>query len=487
MAASDLSSIRDGKLADKHIVWSYTAREGTGEASFFWNAPETRNSESAILCVTARLTRLGDIKNWHELEAARIIGITLPSKTSRQHLLLGLTGKDADVSLLAFELDDPPAEFVNTYELPFDTYLQRFLASDARKHLHVIVSIKSGTGNAAALSERALLPLLNTLSENSERYNVHNTTSEESVIELAKTIILPAANDGNEQLIIILSGDGGVIDVLNSMYSQSRSSQYRRPTIALLPMGTGNALANSSGILQDKTSGLRSLCKGRPHELPVFRATFSPGARHLVNEAQDEAKLQLVDGQPTVYGAVVCSWGLHAALVADSDTTEYRKFGAERFKMAAKENLFPADNSLPHAYRGTVSIMRSGQSTSEPWKAIDRSEHGYVLATLVSNLEAGFTISPSSKPLDGVLRVVHFRHISGNDAMQVMGKAYQGGKHVEDSLVGYEAVTGLRIEFNEDEARWRRVCIDGKIVRVEKGGWVEARTDTESIISLLTI
>lgn len=116
---------------------------------------------------------------------------------------------------------------------------------------------------------------------------------------------------------------------------------------------------------------------------------------------------------------------------------------------------------------------------------MDRQEHGYILLTLVSNLEKTFTISPASKPLDGKLRVVHFGPEKGEEVGRIMGLAYQGGKHVEEEKVAYEEVRGLRIEFLERdgnkksggkddiEGRWRRVCIDGLIVRVEEGGWME--------------
>lgn len=61
-----------------------------------------------------------------------------------------------------------------------------------------------------------------------------------------------------------------------------------------------------------------------------------------------------------------------------------------------------------------------------------------------------------------------------------MGLAYQGGKHVHEEAVGYQEVTAMRVEFLEKDdegeqlrGRWRRVCIDGLIVRVEEGGWME--------------
>lgn len=150
------------------------------------------------------------------------------------------------------------------------------------------------------------------------------------------------------------------------------------------------------------------------------------------------------------YGAVVCSWALHAEIVADSDTTEYRKFGAARFQMAAKKAL-----SSPHAYKGKLSILRPGQ---QEWQALKREEHGYVLATLCSQLDKGFTISPRSKPLDGQLRLVHFAHLKGEDVLDIMQKAYRNGEHIDDIRVCYSIIDGLRIDFDEDDGRWRRVC-----------------------------
>lgn len=103
----------------------------------------------------------------------------------------------------------------------------------------------------------------------------------------------------------------------------------------------------------------------------------------------------------------------------------------------------------------------------------------YVLCTLVSNLEENFNISPSSKPLDGKLRLVSIGAVPVEEVVRVLGLAYQGGKHVESGdgkgVVGYEVVKGLRIEFEEDEGMWRRVCVDGKIFECPKGGLMEVR------------
>ncbi|KAF2500683.1 hypothetical protein BU16DRAFT_434345, partial [Lophium mytilinum] len=336
---------------------------------------------------------------------------------------------------------------------------------------HIIISTASGTGLASTFYTQALKPLLGHMSlEETENYTLHTTESISTVTDLTTTIFLPAAVAGHPQRLILLSGDGGLLDILNTLLSTPSSPAFKPPTIILLPLGTGNALAHSTLPPGDATHGLSSLARGTPHPLPCFRARFSPGARLLTNEARDEESIP----GGALYGAVVCSWGMHACLVGDSDTAAYRAHGAARFGMAAKEALFPADGGPPHAFKGAVVVRREASGAWEEL-APGRAAHMYVLATLVSNLEATFRISPASRPLEARLRVVHFGPLAGEEAMRVMGLAYDGGKHVEEEAVGYEAVEGLKVDFRglEEEGRWRRICVDGKIVRVESDGWVE--------------
>ena len=64
--------------------------------------------------------------------------------------------------------------------------------------------------------------------------------------------------------------------------------------------------------------------------------------------------------------------------------------------------------------------------------------------------------------------------------------AYDGGKHIGMAHVGYREISGLRIDFEDaDEPRGRIVCVDGKIVRVERGGWVQVETMADSLLDLV--
>jgi diacylglycerol kinase family enzyme len=347
------------------------------------------------------------------------------------------------------------------------------------REAHIILSIGSGHRKAEIFFKDIVAPILD--QAGIKHGTVHTTRSETSVLELTRDIFVPAANEAKPLRIILASGDGGIVDLVNGLLATPHSETYVAPQVVLLPLGTANALyhsinSNSSG---SNTWGLQALSSTKSKPLPTLTATFSPGSRLLVDEARREEKL---NDKNEVHGAVVVSWGMHASLVADSDTAEYRKFGIDRFKMAAKEALYPADGSLPHPYRGKVSYL----TQDGEWTKLDGEEHLYTLATLVSNLEAPFCISPSTKPLDGSMHLVYFGPTSGDEAMRIMGLAYQGGKHVDDAMVRYEQIEGLKIEFDEADGRWRRVCVDGKIIRVEKGGWVEVKKRVGGVLDVVT-
>ena len=418
-------------------------------------------------------------------------------------------------SLVATNL---PQQLIHDYSPSRQSCWQLCLDKGARSawpNVHLIISTKSGTGLAEAHFQHLIKPLLAHLGRNEGNgYVVHRTETENSITELVTSLILPRAHKGIQQAILLLSGDGGVVDFVNALFSRRGTgaitaaefgSAYVKPTICLVPSGTGNALAHSTGLTRDHTLGLSCMLRGACQSLPVFRTTFSAGSRLVTAFGTQEEPLPIAEnGAGTLWGAVVCSWGMHAALVADSDTEEYRKHGAARFQMAAKEALFPSDGSAPHQYQGKISVLRKrsdeaiGMQINHQqevarskddlvWETLDRQEHAYILASLVSNLEETFTISPHTKPLDGKLRLVHFGPLDGKRIMEIMTLAYQGGKHVEDKSVSYEEIEGLRIDFEGRESmpRWRRVCVDGKIVQVESDGWIELQKESKGIVNLV--
>ena len=382
------------------------------------------------------------------------------------------------------------------------TKLPSYLLPD--RQIHVVISTRSGSGGASEYFTSTLQPVLET---HSLTYSVHSTTSASSIIELISSNIIIAATKGSKQTILLLSGDGGPADFVNTIstllmrdtYDSRVGSVFVKPVIVLFPLGTANALAWSSGIAQDP---IHTMLHGQARPLPQFQASFSIGSTLVTNEGQDREDVgsNYDDNAAMLYGAVVFSWGLHASLVSMSDTVEYRQHGVKRFKMAAGKLLEEA-----HQYKAHIKIRRSRYSDwedlvyqrSQDAEATETSAshptntHAYILTTLVSNLEETFCISPSSSTststnpykLSQKLRLVAIHppqppSTTGKEMTRILTLAYQDGAHISDPSVMYEEIDGLRIEFEESDPMWRRICVDGKIIEVgteEAGGkaWAE--------------
>ncbi|KAL0472181.1 hypothetical protein QR685DRAFT_495157 [Neurospora intermedia] len=469
-----------------------------------------------------------------------------------------------------------PFKLSVTYAQSLPEELTReFLVEKVPEHLagvdelHVIVSTRSGLGLAAGFYAGVLKPLLEEgfgfeaigdmvegddddkggrKTRSGKTYQITFTQSADTVKDFARGLVSPSSPSSSAQgrqqrqpsrTIILLSGDGGIIDLLNGLDHHqldvsSSPSSIPTPTLAILPLGTGNALFHSLHKPLYKPQGtdgpsplvlgLRTLFKrGVSAPLPTFRAEFSPGAKLISGQPEvlpDSNDIQPKDNllfdttnsatpirkRPEIthlLGTIVFSYGFHASLVYESDTPAYRVHGDKRFGMAAGELL-----KLSHLYNAEVFIRRRSSSSSsseqeEITTLLPKDSHStYILLTLVSNLEKTFCISPASRPLDGQLRLVHFgfgeeegaaggaeaeaeaaAENRGKQTMDIMMAAYRDGAHINDpeekfkDVVGYQEVEEIKVVINETDERWRKVCVDGTIVEVEKGGWVTVKRE----------
>lgn len=447
--------------------------------------PPDQNIDKCFVDVAASsLSWVSSTGTYRQVDLKNIVGVVRNPDSSSGYrvLFLEITQKEGEhnesnLHLSKLDITSLP-EGLFPFLVDIPSHLQR------KEPVQVVVSTRSGTGTAKAVFQDTVEPFLQYLGLD---YRVYETQSAQTILELSRSHFLKDACAGIPQTILLLSGDGGLVDLVDVFYKSTKTLQVA-PDIGIIPCGTGNAMASSIGLRSGPVSGLRALLRGQPSPVPTFAASFSPGARLVLDEGRQRAPIDSHSESPyqTIYGAVVASWGLHAALVADSDTAEYRKFGPERFKMAAKELLHPSDATSPHRFQGQITLTSSDVQTGKQSQRILReSEHMYVLATLVPRLERDFLISPDTEPLGGQMRFLRFGPLSGDEAMRLMILAYQGGKHVHDELVTYEEVESLRIDFYEDLERWRRVCIDGKIVAVDKGGWMELSKESRHLLNII--
>lgn len=380
------------------------------------------------------------------------------------------------------------------------------------RELQVVISTHSGLRLAESFYQDVLQPLLGAVGlarrkdeESSDGYKVVVTKNPHTLRDFSRALGRdPKVSD---KAVVLLSGDGGVVDLLNGL---DHSNSPSPPTIALLPLGTGNALFHSLHKPHYSATpsppshfvlALRSLFLGTTSTLPAFRASFSQGAKLVSAPVEHDTQVDATTAEapkdheketPVTHllGAIVASYGFHASLVWESDTPAYRVHGAKRFGMAAAELL-----KVGHAYDAAVEVRRTSDEASfvpvvvrgktQEKGGSESKGFNYVLVTLVSNLEKTFTISPASRPLDGQLRLVHFGDVGGARTMEIMTAAYAEGDHVKLDDVGYEAVEEVKVTVNEEDPRWRKVCIDGSIVELEKGGWMSVAKEQRERLRVL--
>ncbi|KAG5965361.1 hypothetical protein E4U58_002875 [Claviceps cyperi] len=389
------------------------------------------------------------------------------------------------------------------------------LHSTPTNKVDVILSTKSGTGRGQSFWTHVLRPLLELLlslsqddndaasasetGQQKEPWNVITTQDEQTVRLYAKAL---HHQNSLRRTIILISGDGGIIDLLNGREANTQASVSH--LLALIPLGTANALFHSlhKGLEADPgptplVLALRTLFLGTPRDLPMFKAHFTLGSRIIsctsaTNEDKTDydgkviAPLARTDTAVShLYGAIVASYALHASIVYESDTPEYRTHGRARFSMVAEKLLQES-----HPYQATLEMQSARGAPRAIYRHITPDTHSYILLSMVSNLERNFTISPATKPLDGTLHLVHIGAVDSKKIMQAMTGAYQGGTHTlleweNGERVLYEQVDRVRITTQEEDARWRKFCVDGTIVEVGSGGGMEVERVEEVVFRVL--
>lgn len=261
-----------------------------------------------------------------------------------------------------------------------------------------------------------------------------------------ETICAHAQSFSSSATVVIIGGDTSVHEFVNFL-PPSTGTDLR---LSIIPAGTGNALMSSLGVTSPLTAVQRLFLHKEFYPLSSFEVTFPPGARGLNSPVPERTSYQAL---------VVASWGFHAALVAESDSQEMRKYGSERFGIAAGQLISNVDQT----YFGEISGVQ--KSIASPIS--------YLLFTTVTNLEATFPISPhSNPPSSGKLFCVAVPAVANSDLMDIMRKVYDHSAHIEDPRVIYQQITGEcyvevgRKNVQDDMRRW---CVDGCIIQTPPG------------------
>jgi hypothetical protein len=152
--------------------------------------------------------------------------ITVTRASNIEHTIFSLAPAD----------DKKPFELrtTNATTLPqafLDKHLFQALPSHLQpdNNIHVLISTLSGTGLSPEFFDEVLHPILRAIGLVDSQYHVVRTSSAESVVEFARSTLLVAANQGRKQTVVMLSGDGGMVDTINGLLEGGHRSRYFTP------------------------------------------------------------------------------------------------------------------------------------------------------------------------------------------------------------------------------------------------------------------
>jgi hypothetical protein len=103
--------------------------------------------------------------------------------------------------------------------------------------IHIVVSTKSGAEQAVNVFDDVLKPVFNTIGLDGTSYQVLRTESGDTIRDFAGGRLRHRADEGVAQTVVLLSGDGAVVDIVNGLmnvsYTRSRYVTAIHPMVEL--------------------------------------------------------------------------------------------------------------------------------------------------------------------------------------------------------------------------------------------------------------
>lgn len=307
---------------------------------------------------------------------------------------------------------------------------------------YIISNPASGERTGAQFVNEHVLPLIRP----SGKYELFETTGPGSAEEYARRIVQQHnVNNGDAIVMIVSGGDGTVHEIVNGI-----GETLHNIRLVLCPLGTANALYSTLFPVDPamfeteyRLQGIRAYLAGHFKPLTISKTC-------LYTDNNEKLK--------SVYGVVVTSTALHAAILHSAERLRETVKGIERFQIAAKENIL-------HWYQGNVQFLSRDEDSSFEASRIYNPDTDkfavlsqdtlsgpfayFISTTNVDRLEPAFQISPlfsKLPPGPGELDLVVVRPLRdpaftkddepsrtqfASKLMHVLQSAYQQGAHVK--------------------------------------------------------
>jgi YegS/Rv2252/BmrU family lipid kinase len=235
-----------------------------------------------------------------------------------------------------------------------------------------------------------------------------------------REIALRAIQSGYDHLIAI-GGDGTTQEVVNGLLSVAKT---KRPTLGIVPIGSGNDFAGSLGISKDYVSALLAALTGKSHPVDIGLMKTNDGKKY--------------------YWVNVVGIGFDA--VVDIRTQKMVFFtGFWLYFAAALQTIMR--NHTPYHFTGQMN-----------GKKFERN----LLMLIISNGKregGGFKIAPLALQDDGLLNYVGVKKISRFRMLLTIPYFLQG---TQDQLPYVETGKLKKLEINADHPM--QIHADGEII-----------------------
>ena len=232
------------------------------------------------------------------------------------------------------------------------------------------------------------------------------------------TVAALELNEGDT--LAVLGGDGTVHQAVSGLFESARTSM---PTLAVVPCGSGNALAQALGI-HKTADALQALSTGSVRAIDVAHLQHDAGACHAIN---------------------VIGWGLPARVTQRADAV--RGTGAMPYTVTAIRELLGGD---------VAPIMVTSDGSGNSAEVIG-------MACLTPHAGGGMPFAPDASLDDGALNLVQVAPM-GRLRLLTLFARLLFGRHLSARGVSHALKDELLIEFGSAEP----VVVDGEMIETRQ-------------------